>query len=65
MDRLTLSIQEAANVLGVGRNFCYELAKTGQIPTIRLGSRKLVGPRIALEKMLETADVRPKDSSVE
>ena len=65
MDKLTMSIEEAAKVLGVGRNFCYELAKTGQLPTIRLGSRRLVVPRIALEKMLETADVQPRESDAE
>ena len=65
MDKLTMSIEEAAKVLGVGRNFCYELAKTGQLPTIRLGSRRLVIPRIALEKMLEPADVQPRESDAE
>jgi len=65
MDKLTMSVEEAAKVLGVGRNFCYELAKTGQLPTIRLGARRLVVPRVALEKMLETLDVRPKASGVE
>ena len=65
MDKLTMSIEEAAKVLGVGRNFCYELAKTGQLPTIRLGSRRLVVPRIALEKMLATTGVQPKDSDAE
>lgn len=65
MDKLTMSIEEAAKVLGVGRNFCYELAKTGQLPTIRLGTRRLVVPRIALEKMLETVDAPPKAFGVE
>ena len=65
MDKLTMSVEEAAKVLGVGRNFCYELAKTGQLPTIRLGARRLVVPRVALEKMLETVDSRPKASGVE
>jgi excisionase family DNA binding protein len=62
MDKLTMSIEEAAKVLGVGRNFCYELAKTGQLPTIRLGSRRLVVPRIALQKMLEAANAQPRKS---
>ena len=65
MDKLTMSVEEAAKVLGVGRNFCYELAKTGQLPTIRLGARRLVVPRVALEKMFETVDARPKASGVE
>ena len=65
MDKLTMSVEEAAKVLGVGRNFCYELAKTGQLPTIRLGARRLVVPRVTLEKMLETVDAPPKASGVE
>ena len=65
MDKLTMSIEEAAKVLGVGRNFCYELAKTGQLPTIRLGSRRLVVPRIALERMLEPGNVQPRESDTE
>lgn len=50
-DRLTLSIEETAAVLGIGRNLAYELARTGQIPVIRLGRRMLV-PRQQLEAML-------------
>jgi excisionase family DNA binding protein len=51
-DKLTLSIEEAAKVLGIGRNLCYERAKTGEIPVIKIGRRLLV-PRRALEKLLE------------
>ena len=65
MDKLPMSIEEAAKVLGVGRNFCYELAKTGQLPTIRLGARRLVVPKIALERMLETAHSHPRESGVQ
>ena len=53
-DRLTLSIEETAVVLGIGRNLAYELARTGQIPVIRLGRRVLV-PRAQLKAMLEGA----------
>ena len=53
MERKTISIAEAARVLGIGRNFCYELARTGQLPVIRLGVRRLVVPVGALEKMLD------------
>lgn len=51
-DKLTLSIEEAANVLGIGRNLCYERVKTGEIPVIKIGRRLLV-PKKALEKLLE------------
>lgn len=50
-DRLTLSIEEAAHVLGIGRGLAYELARTGQLPVLRLG-RRIVVPRAQLETML-------------
>ncbi len=50
-DKLTLSVEEAAKVLGIGRNLCYDKVKTGEIPVIRIGRRLLV-PRAALEKLL-------------
>ena len=50
--KLTLSVEEAAKVLGIGRNLCYDKVKTGEIPAIKIGKRLLV-PRRALEKLLE------------
>jgi len=50
--RMTLTIEEAAKVLGIGRNLCYDRVKTGEIPVIKIGRRLLV-PRRALEKLLE------------
>lgn len=50
-ERLTLSIPEAAKVLGISRGLAYQLAKEGKIPVIRLGKR-LVVPKLALEKLL-------------
>ena len=55
-ERLTLSIEEAAKILGIGRNLCYDKVKTGEIPVIRIGRRLLV-PRRALEKLLEQGQV--------
>ena len=51
-DRLTMTVPEAAEALGIGKNQGYEAARTGQIPTIRIGRRLLV-PRAALERLLE------------
>ena len=51
-EKLTLSIEEAAKLLGIGRNLCYDRVKTGEIPVIKIGRRLLV-PRRALEKLLE------------
>lgn len=51
-ERLTLTIEETARLLGIGRQLAYERVKTGEIPVIRIG-RRLVVPRRALEKLLE------------
>ena len=56
MERLTMTVEEAGEVLGISRATAYMLASTGQIPTIRLGERRLVVPKAALMKMLETAE---------
>ena len=50
--RKTLTILEAANALGIGRNAAYEAARRGEIPTIRIGKR-IVVPRAAFEQMLQ------------
>ncbi len=52
--RATYGVQEAAKILGIGRNAAYEAARRGDIPTIRIGGRILV-PKAALERMLERA----------
>ena len=49
--RRTYSVEEAGKILGVCRNSAYALAKSGELPTIRLGRRLLV-PRDALERLL-------------
>ena len=50
--RLCITVPEAAEMLGISRNFGYELVKRGELPVIRFGKRLLI-PRVALEKMLE------------
>ena len=53
-ERQTLTVEEAARVLGIGRGLAYELAREGRIPVVRLGRRVLV-PRSGLEAMLRAA----------
>jgi excisionase family DNA binding protein len=50
--RLCITVPEAAELLGISRNFAYELVKRGELPSRRFGKRILI-PRVALEKMLE------------
>ncbi len=47
----TYTIEEAAKLLGIGRNHAYEAAKRGEIPVIRIGKRMLV-PKAALDRLL-------------
>ena len=50
--RLCITVPEAAAMLGISRNFAYELVKQRKLPVIKFGKRLLI-PRVALEKMLE------------
>lgn len=50
-ERLTLSVAEAAALLGVGRNHLYGLINEGQIPHVRFG-RLIKIPKDALEEWL-------------
>jgi excisionase family DNA binding protein len=40
--RLTVTVEEAAIILGLGRSAAYEAARRGDIPTGRLGRRIVV-----------------------
>lgn len=39
---LTLTVEQTAKVLGIGRSTAYELVHTGDIPNLRLGRRIVV-----------------------
>lgn len=51
IERSTLTVPEAAEILGIGRNLAYEAAQRGEIPTIKIGGRILV-LREALKRLL-------------
>jgi excisionase family DNA binding protein len=53
----TLSVPEAARLLGIGRNTAYEAIRRGEIPALRIGRRLLV-PRAALGRLLSTLATR-------
>lgn len=55
MDRLTLTVSEAAVVLGVSRSTAYECVRTGELRAVRLG-RRLVVPRSAITELLAGSD---------
>jgi len=47
--RLTLSVEEVASILRIGRTAAYEAARRGQLPSRRLGRRVLVPVPALLE----------------
>ncbi len=51
---LTMTVEEAAHLLGISRAFAYELVARGELPAVRLG-RRIVVPRRALEALLDDA----------
>lgn len=52
LEQPTLSIAEAARVLGISSDLCYDLARRGEIPVIRLGTKKMRVPTHKLKAML-------------
>ena len=54
VERLTLSVEEAAHLLGISRALAYELVRRGDLPRLQLG-RRIVVPRMALEELVEGA----------
>jgi len=54
-ERATLTVGEAAKILGIARNSAYQGILMGEIPYIKIGRRILV-PKAALMKLLESAD---------
>lgn len=53
-DRLTLTVEEVGEALGIGRNLAYDGVRRGEIPSVKIGRRLLV-PRAALEGLLQAA----------
>ena len=52
----TLTMLQTSKMLGCSTNGCYEAARRGEIPTIRIG-RRLVVPTLALMAMLDGSGV--------
>tara|TARA_Y100000588_G_scaffold12133_1_gene13194 strand:- start:451 stop:681 length:231 start_codon:yes stop_codon:yes gene_type:complete len=49
-NRHTLSVEEAAVVLGISRSYAYDMARRGKLPgVVRIGTRYLVSEAILLK----------------
>lgn len=54
-EKLAYSIAECAARLGISKSSCYEMARTGQLPAIRCGQKRLIIPvKALLEKISVT-----------
>ena len=62
-NRLTVTVEEAAEMLGISRAFAYKLVKKDELPIVRLG-RRVVVPRRALETMLKLGTENNSDREV-
>ena len=51
---LTLRVEELMPILGVGRNTAYELVRSGQIKSIRIGKQIRI-PKESLRLFLESS----------
>ena len=51
-EKLTMTVEEAAALLGISRALGYELVSRGDIPCLRLG-RRIVIPRRAIDRMID------------
>lgn len=56
--RLTYTVEEAAKLMGISRPTAYLGVKRGEIFTVKIGRRLLV-PRVALERMLSGQNQQP------
>ena len=53
-ESLTMTVPEAAKLLGIGRSAAYEAAARGELASVRVG-RSIRIPRVAIERMLAVA----------
>ena len=52
----TMKVEEAARLLGVGRQTAYDLAARGELPGARRLGRRWVVSRVVLQSFLEGKD---------
>lgn len=54
LEKLTYTVEEAAELLGIGRSLCYEMVRQSRIPSIKLGGKWII-PKEGVRKMLAEA----------
>lgn len=54
MNKLTISVAEFCEMVGIGRTLAFALIRSGEVDTIRIGRRRFV-LRTSVEAMIERA----------
>jgi excisionase family DNA binding protein len=60
----TYTVEETARILRIGRNSAYDAIRAGAIPALRIG-RRIVVPRVALDRLLAAGTPKPRSVLVE
>ena len=61
-ERLTYTVREAAELLGLSKNSAYQACLKGEIPHLKIGKRILI-PKAQLERLL-SGDIQKGDRNV-
>ena len=61
---LTVSVEEAAKILGIGRGLAYQMVRERRVPALRFG-RVIRIPWYALQRLLDGQERIAKDSESE
>ncbi len=59
MERLTYTVSEVAQLLGISRSKAYDLVAEGLIPTVPLAGRRKLVARVVLQRLIEAASGCP------
>lgn len=60
-ERLTMTVEEAGDAIGISRATAYMLVNTGRLPAIRISDRRIIIPKKAIDELLASAG-KPKES---
>ena len=54
-ERLTMTVEEAGDALGISRATAYMLVNTGRLPAIRISDRRIIIHKKAISELLASA----------
>ena len=55
VEKLTITVEEAGEALGISRATAYTLVNQGRLPALRISTRRWVVPVKALNELLDSA----------